>query len=74
VFGENFEETRRRVPDVRRAADILGFQAETALEDGLKKTIEWFLETWPRDRLAAGSIQLASSGRPARFPESLEHN
>jgi UDP-glucose 4-epimerase len=42
VFGENFEETRRRVPDVRRAAEVLGFRAETSLEEGLRKTIAWF--------------------------------
>jgi UDP-glucose 4-epimerase len=51
VFGENFEETRRRVPDIRRATDILGFQAQTALEEGLQKTIAWFREAWPHDRL-----------------------
>lgn len=42
VFGTNFEETRRRVPDVRRSAEVLGFRAETPLEEGLTKTIEWF--------------------------------
>ena len=35
VFGERFEDTRRRVPDIRRAVEILGFRAETPLEDGL---------------------------------------
>jgi UDP-glucose 4-epimerase len=53
VFGDNFEETRRRVPDVRRAAEMLGFRAETPLEEGLQKTIAWFREAWPRDRLAS---------------------
>jgi UDP-glucose 4-epimerase len=51
VFGENFEETRRRVPDVRRAAELLGFRAETSLEEGLEKTIAWFRKTWPRQKL-----------------------
>ena len=74
VFGENFEETRRRVPDIRRAAEGLGFHAETALEDGLKKTIDWFLQAWPRDRLGAGLTDLAGSREPARVPESFEHN
>ncbi len=45
VFGERFEETRRRVPDVRRAADVLGFRAATPLEDGLRATIDWFRQT-----------------------------
>lgn len=42
VFGENFEETRRRVPDNRRAADLLGFRAQVSLREGLAKTIGWF--------------------------------
>ncbi len=42
VFGERFEETRRRVPDVRRAEAVLGFRAETPLEEGLRRTIAWF--------------------------------
>jgi GDP-L-fucose synthase len=32
----------RRCLDVSRAARELGFQAKTSLEDGLKKTVEWF--------------------------------
>jgi UDP-glucose 4-epimerase len=49
VFGERFEDTRRRVPDIRRAAEILGFRAETPLEDGLEATIAWFRQNWPGD-------------------------
>lgn len=44
AYGEHFEETRRRVPDTGRAAKILGFRAEIALEEGLRRTIEWFRE------------------------------
>jgi UDP-glucose 4-epimerase len=47
VFGENFEETRRRVPDVRRAAEILGFSAGVPLEEGLRRTIAWFRQAEP---------------------------
>lgn len=47
VYGDRFEDTRRRVPDVSRAFDVLGFHAETPLEDGLKATIAWFRRTWP---------------------------
>ena len=35
AYGVPFEETRRRVPDVERAAAILGFRAEIPLEEGL---------------------------------------
>lgn len=44
AYGPDFEETRRRVPDVRRAREILGFEATTPLEEGLRFTLEWFLK------------------------------
>jgi UDP-glucose 4-epimerase len=42
AYGPHFEETRRRVPDVRRARELLGFEAQVPLEEGLRHTIEWF--------------------------------
>ena len=42
AFGSGFEETRRRVPDAGRAAEVLGFEAEISMEDGLQRTIDWF--------------------------------
>jgi len=65
VFGENFEETQRRVPDVRRGAEILGFRAQTSLEDGLKQTIAWFRQAWPRHALAPGRTDLAGFFDPS---------
>jgi UDP-glucose 4-epimerase len=65
VFGENFEETRRRVPDVGRAGEILGFRAETPLEEGLTTTIAWFRQAWPRDRLVPGRADLAGFFEPS---------
>jgi UDP-glucose 4-epimerase len=59
VFGENFEETRRRVPDVQRAEKVLGFRAQVSLETGLERTIAWFSEAWPQKRLAPGRTDLA---------------
>ena len=45
AYGSGFEETRRRVPDVRRAAEVLGFETRVSLEEGLQRTIEWFKST-----------------------------
>lgn len=59
VFGENFEETRRRVPDVRRAQQVLGFRAEVPLEEGLQKTVDWFRQAWPMESLTANSEHVA---------------
>ncbi len=44
AYGPAFEETRRRVPDVTKARKVLGFEARTTLEDGLRRTLEWFRE------------------------------
>jgi UDP-glucose 4-epimerase len=41
-YGPNFEEPRRRVPSVARARDMLGFEAQTPLEQGLRQTLTWF--------------------------------
>jgi len=54
VFGDRFEETRRRVPDVRRAEQVLGFRAEVPLREGLQRTIDWFGTAWPQQRLELG--------------------
>ena len=42
AYNANFEETRRRVPGVRKAERVLGFRAEIPLEEGLRRTIDWF--------------------------------
>jgi UDP-glucose 4-epimerase len=46
VFGERFEDTPRRVPNVNRAASTLGFQAGTPIEEGLQTTIAWCRQAW----------------------------
>jgi UDP-glucose 4-epimerase len=42
AYGPDFEETRRRVPDVRRSKEVLEFEAATSFREGLKRTIAWF--------------------------------
>jgi UDP-glucose 4-epimerase len=42
AYGDNFEETRRRVPNVVRAREVLGFEAQMPLDEGLQRTLEWF--------------------------------
>jgi len=36
------DDPRRRRPDISKAKELLGWQPETSLEKGLKRTIEWF--------------------------------
>jgi nucleoside-diphosphate-sugar epimerase len=38
----DFPDVELRVPDVRKAERLLGFRAETDLEDGLARTIDWY--------------------------------
>jgi len=40
-FPRGFEDTRRRVPDVTRAREILGFEARVDLAGGLARTLDW---------------------------------
>jgi len=49
AYNTNFEETRRRVPGVRKAEGVLGFRAEVPLEEGLRRTIDWFRDERIRD-------------------------
>jgi nucleoside-diphosphate-sugar epimerase len=42
VYGTSYEDVPRRVPLLRQMHEILGVRAETPLEKGLRKTIEWF--------------------------------
>lgn len=41
ISGQDYEDVRRRIPDVGKAEKLLGFKANVSLEDGLKRTIAW---------------------------------
>jgi UDP-glucose 4-epimerase len=41
-YGPGFEDTRRRVPDLTRTRELLEWEPEVELEDGLARTIEWW--------------------------------
>jgi UDP-glucose 4-epimerase len=60
VYGDRFEDVRRRVPDVSLAREVLGWEPEVTLADGLKRTIAWWSEQPGLAEAAAGS---AGSGR-----------
>jgi UDP-glucose 4-epimerase len=40
-YGQRFEDTPRRVPDLRKAERVLGYRPQIGLETGLARTIEW---------------------------------
>ena len=41
VYGPGYEDIPRRVPDVRRAREVLGFATTVDLEAGLRETCRW---------------------------------
>ncbi len=41
VYGPAFQDIYRRVPSIEKAREMLGFEPEIPLKDGLAKTIEW---------------------------------
>ena len=40
-YGDTYEDIPRRVPNVEKAKDVLGWVANTELSEGIIKTIEW---------------------------------
>ena len=45
VYGPSYEDISRRVPDVTKMNKILGVNAKVQLQEGLKKTINWFFSS-----------------------------
>jgi len=60
-YGQHFEDTPRRVPDLRKAARVLDYAPRVRLEDGLLRTIQWCREhrfvDGARDAMPAGSLE-----------------
>jgi len=42
IYGESYEDIQRRVPRVEKMKRILGVVATTPLEEGVRRTWEWF--------------------------------
>ncbi len=42
VYGPDFEEVARRIPDVSKARALLGFEARVTLDEGLQRTWGWW--------------------------------
>ena len=37
----NYQDVRHRIPDTRKARELLGFEARVSLDDGLRRTLDW---------------------------------
>ena len=42
VYGDSYEDIPRRFPDITRMRTILGVEPQVPLEEGLRRTIDWF--------------------------------
>lgn len=42
LYGNSYEDLHDRLPNVEKIKNVLGWSASTSLEDGLKKTIDWY--------------------------------
>ena len=45
-YGKGFEDTRRRVPNVSRAKELLDWEPTIDLATGLARTLEWWKQTY----------------------------
>lgn len=45
VYGDRFEDIPRRVPDISRARETLGWEPTISLGEGLARTVEWWKDT-----------------------------
>jgi len=41
-YGKAFEDTKRRVPDLARSRNVLGYSPTTSLDEGLRLTLDWW--------------------------------
>ena len=41
-YGKSFEDTKRRVPDLTRSRNILGYAPTTSFDEGLRLTLDWW--------------------------------
>ena len=48
VYGDSYEDIPRRVPDLTRQREVLGYTPKVSLEQGIKPTVEYFRAKMPR--------------------------
>ncbi len=48
-YGKGYDDIFRRVPDCTRAKEVLGWEATTPLEEGLRKTIEYYKNVYSQN-------------------------
>ena len=64
AFGKDFEDTRRRLPDLTRSRAVLGFEPRVPLDEGLARSRDWIAAT--RRSESAGQARDTQKGPLAR--------
>ncbi len=54
IYGSSYEDIARRVPDITRMRTILGVSPTISLEEGLRKTIDWFRKDFDKGAVTSG--------------------
>jgi UDP-glucose 4-epimerase len=57
IYGSSYEDIARRVPDITRMRTILGVSPTIPLEEGLRKTIDWFRKDFDKGAVTSGEGQ-----------------
>jgi UDP-glucose 4-epimerase len=57
IYGNSYEDIQRRVPDITRMRTILGVDPTISLEDGLRRTIDWFQQDYEKGAVTSGEGQ-----------------
>jgi UDP-glucose 4-epimerase len=57
IYGNSYEDIQRRVPDITRMRTILGVDPTISLEDGLRRTIDWFKQDYEKGAVTSGEGQ-----------------
>lgn len=60
-YGQSYEDTPRRKPDLTKSRTVLGFEPQVSLRDGLARTIAWCKENYKLQRPKGVSV---GSGSP----------
>jgi UDP-glucose 4-epimerase len=60
IYGESYEDIPRRVPDNTKMRNILKAEPKVSLEDGLRRTIEWFQKEHFQASKAPASVETRS--------------
>lgn len=54
-YGHSYEDTPRRRPDMTKSEEMLGFKAQVALDEGLRRTLAWCKENYELRRPAGAA-------------------